>query len=572
MKRKDLFLNRMVGSYTLVFSLILAVVLGIVYFILAANEQSRAQLNHQLLVAQPVKQVEKFVEEMDTIAYRAMADQALINRFANLREEADPGNFFTSNVMDDIDTASLLAGMNRGTRPVWRLSAYNNWGDFISTGTVVDRRMVPTTLMQRDVAAIMQYFRDEHAAGRGGYLLYAPGKDAWSNYYKSSYVSLLRPIMNVYSGDVVGVVEVQQNISVLAGYLQSPEEAALHYNVYDPTGTPVLLQGTQGDEVVATALIEPYNWQVELLEPVGVMQGTRARLVQLLVIAWASLTFILFLVIRLISQRISKPLTTLTREVRHIDIAAPQKIPEIDTRVDEIVALQNAFNQVMESLTFSMEQEKKTFLLAMQAQMNPHFLYNVLSVVNAVALQGRSETVVAICGNLSGMLRYSSSYETGTATIAEEMEHTREYLELMKARYQGMFHYTMFADPDLVDIQIPKLVIQPICENAFTHPFANMEPPYELDIRVEKEADGWCICVRDNGTGFDEEMRQKVMHRANSASYEDLSRLQIGGLGLVSTVLRLKLLTRRPVVCDIQNEQKAGARIVIHVQAEEPTA
>lgn len=566
-KRRDQFLYKMVWSYTVVFSLLLGIVLTIVYFVLASGESERAVLTRQLLVNQPLKQVEKFVGEMDDVAYKAMADQKLINVFSARREENDPGNYFTVNVMTDIETASLLKGINRGIAPVWRLAAYNDKGDYISTGTIVDKSMVEGVLQQRNPAQLMEMFRAEDAPD---FILLPAGQDAWSDYYQSSYISLLRPIMNPYSRDVVGIVEVQQNIRVLEEYLDVSEQGAPLTNIYDQDGDPVLRQQRPEDEVVAEAVSDIYGWKVELLESPGVMRTTKVQLGQILVAAWLVLTLVMLVVINLIATRIAKPLTTLTREVRQIDIAQPKPIPLINTKVDEIVSLQTAFNQVIDSLSFSMDQEKKSFLLAMQAQMNPHFLYNVLSVINAVALEGKSETIVAICGNLSGMLRYSSSYAKGTATVAEELMHTREYLELMKARYDYMFQYEIYADPGLEDKVIPKLVIQPICENAFTHPFANMEPPYKLAIRVQKETEGWSIEVEDNGSGFAEEQRAEVMERSNQAQYQDLSNMQIGGLGLISSVLRLKLITKQQVRCEILSARPQGAIVKIIV-LEQPT-
>lgn len=578
-RRKNRFLYKMVAAYTLVFGLILMVIFTLLYFILMSGEQSRNELNHQIMVEQPLKQVERFVDEMDDIAYKAMTNQQLIAQFSFLRQNAsDPdarqGNYFEFNVMADIDTASILAGINRGVTPSWRLSAYNDKDDFIYTGATLDRSRVQEIMQRRGVGELMQNFRDMFVEINGdpGYLLYPPQNDPWSPWYQSKYVSLIRPIMNVYSGDVLGIVEVQQNLNRLRDYLQLSAETNLVTNLYDQYGSPILVQGGEDYVVMASAVSEQCGWRVELLEPASVMQGTRMRYMQLLLVVWLSLTAVMALVIGIIATRISKPLTELTDKVRTLDIANPQEIPQVPTKIDEIIALQAGFNQVLNSLTFSLDQEKKAFLLAMQAQMNPHFLYNVLSVINAVALEGRSDSVVDICANLSGMLRYSSSYTEGTATVRQEVEHTREYLELMKARYTHMFHYSIAVDPALEQTVIPKLVIQPICENAFTHPFSKMEPPYELDIRVCTEEEGWSITVTDNGDGFDEAERLRVMEKANNTSYDALNQLKIGGLGLVSTVLRLKLLTKRRVVCSITQARPKGSVVKIMLLGQEDAA
>lgn len=556
----------MVVSYTVVFSVILAVMLIAIHSILRSNQRHQAALNHQLLVTQPLKQVERFLGEMDDIAYKTMTNQHLISQYAALREENDPENHFLLDVMDDVDTASVLAGLGRGMSSVWRLSTYNHLGDYLCNGATADKSRVSQSLQMRGPEGLMVAF----ATGKYDFLILAPETDFWSDYYTSEYISFLRPIMNPYSRDAVGVVEVQQNVSLLQSYIGEFVEADLIVNVFTDKGEPVVLnQNSSRYTIVASAVSEQYGWRVELLEANAVREKTEQDLFWLLFFVWVTLSLLILLVIFIISTRMAKPLTSLTKAVEGINIAEPRRLPPVSTNIGEINALQDAFNQVLESLTFSMDQEKKSFLMAMQAQMNPHFLYNVLSVINAVALENDTQMVVAICSNLSSMLRYSSSYEKGIATVAEEVAYTKEYLGLMKARYDYMFQYKLWVDPALAGVTIPKLVIQPICENAFTHPFANMEPPYKLDVRVQMEPNGWSIQVTDNGQGFAPNLKKEMIDRANNAKYEDLNKLQIGGLGLVSTVLRLKLLTRRRVECQIEDALPRGATVKILIFEEE---
>jgi len=374
--------------------------------------------------------------------------------------------------------------------------------------------------------------------------------------------------MNVYSRDVVGVIEVQQSEDILIQYISGLSQADLRVNVYDGAGNPVVLADTDGYSVVATDVLERYGWSVELLEADHVSSTFRENIFRMLLISWLVVNIVVLMIIMVLSMYISRPLTALTRGVQSIRVGEPELLREIPTGIREVHALQDAFNQMIDRLLFSTEQEKKAFLLAMQAQTNPHFLYNVLSVINAVALEGRSKTVVEICENLSSMLRYASSFESGTATLEEELAHTREYLELMKARYDYMFTYTVTADPALLNEAIPKLVVQSICENAFTHAFSKMEPPYILDLRVQSEPGGFSITVTDNGPGFDENVIGGIMDKVSAARYDQLSRMHIGGLGLTSAVLRLKLQTRREVKFTVENTAPRGAAVKLTVLEE----
>lgn len=561
MKKDKKLLYRMVFSYTMVFSLVFLVIVGVLYVTLSANSREQARLNHQVLVGQPLKQLDRFLSEMDDVAYKAMTSEVLIRKFTNLRQNDFPGNYFDHNILESIDTATVIAALNRRVSPLRRIVAYNDKGDFISSGAMVDSQKVAEVLEERSVAELIAEFR----GGTREYLISHPQKDEWMEYFKGDYFTFTRPIMNPYSRDVVGIVEVQSNKKILEGYLEFPDHKALAVNVYDEKGLPVLVGGGAEDVVVATEVSDAYGWKIELLEPKSVMRAQQWNLFKTIILTWVILNLAVFAIICLISMRIAHPLTDLTAAVEQIIPGALQRVHANDSGIYEITALEASFNNMLERLTLSMNQEKQAFLLAMQAQMNPHFLYNVLSVINAVALEGKSAVVADICGNLSFILRYSSSYVDSTATIAEELRFTAEYLELMKARYDYMFSYSVQVEDDLKSVTIPKLIIQPICENCFTHAFSNMEPPYRIAIQVERIPDGFIIRVTDNGCGFQEALRLTITERANNAGYGDLTNMQIGGLGLLSSVVRLKLLTGKQVRCDIRNMDSGGSCVEISI-------
>jgi sensor histidine kinase YesM len=376
--------------------------------------------------------------------------------------------------------------------------------------------------------------------------------------------------MNVYSKDILGIVDVQQNLSLLEELLRFHSditaEKKLFLNIYDENGGLILSQSSPDDVVIASALSEQYHWRVDLLEPKNTKTTERMHLFGLMALCWFVITGIFNLATRFIVTGMTKPLTDLTLAVNSINISDPHKIQIPENKVYEAISLQTAFNNMLEKLIFSMEQEKNSFLLAMQAQMSPHFLYNVLSVIHAFALDSKNDKIVETCENLSFMLRYNTSYEQKFATIGEELEQTKAYLELMKARYDYMFQYTIELDSDLEQIYVPKLVIQPLCENCFMHAFTNKEPPYLVDIQVKAIEGGWHIVVKDNGVGFDEDTKRQVFEQVNKAKYEDLMNMQLGGLGLRSSVARLRIMLQKEVFCEIQSDESGGSNVRIIVK------
>ncbi|MDR1642268.1 MAG: histidine kinase [Clostridiales bacterium] len=560
-KQDQKLLHKMVYTYTLFFSVIFLLVMGFLYIALAMSSLKEASLSSQMLVRQPLAQLERYISETDDVAYKVMTNAALIKVLAELREENNPSNHFSKNVLDNIDTASVIAAQNSRVSPMRRIIVYNDLGDFISSGAIVDPEAVPRVLNRRSPSAMMDRFRK----GELDWSVSLPKKDEWMSYFTDDYITLTRPVMNAYSRDVVGIVEVQQNKRLLEDLLRLAPDKPLLVNIYSESGEPVVLGQAEGNEVVATAVSTLCNWSVELLEPASARKGMLARLAAIMLVAWLLLDLAVYLIIGKISKGISKPLSELAEAVEAIAPGSQGRVAVDSRGIAEIGAVESAFNNMLERLTLSMEQEKKSFLLAMQAQMNPHFLYNVLSVANAMALKGRSDIVVKICANMSSMLRYASSYVTGSATLKEELEHTLAYLELMKSRYDYMFSYEANMDQPLEEVVVPKLIIQPICENCFTHSFSRMEPPYRISIQISGTPKSWKVRVEDNGCGFDEKKREQIVERANNASYSDLNRMGIGGLGLVSSVARLRLLTGLQATCAITGIDGGGSAVEIFI-------
>ena len=151
-------------------------------------------------------------------------------------------------------------------------------------------------------------------------------------------------------------------------------------------------------------------------------------------------------------------------------------------------------------------------------------------------------------------------------TLREEMENAVSYLELMKARYEDGFSYVMEIQEECRDICLPKMVIQPIVENCFTHGFADREPPYFIRIAAGMEQDGWVVTIADNGVGITDAQREALFQKV--ARYEknlsgNLQESHISGLGLVSTILRLRLSLPDAFSFDIRTNSPQGAAVIL---------
>ncbi|MCL1894962.1 MAG: histidine kinase [Clostridiales bacterium] len=563
MTKRTLFLNRVVRPYTRIFDITVIVAAVILFSIVLYSSNRADEYNNQTLANQPLVQLDNYLADLDTITKNAMSNELLIKKFSDLRDEADTDNHFTKNILDAIETSSILHNITGVRSDIFRISAYNDWGDFVSYGAVVDTGEASDYLRASGTSGLMRDF----ASGEREYLLKGPGLDHWSTAFKSDYLSFVRPIMNTYSNDVVGIVEIQKNKeTLLASVFPDPGSGRL-INIYDEQGGAVLLGAESEDyRVVASVSSSAYGWRIDLLEHNNIFLGKLAQMLLSFIAGGVGIIILVRYLVGRITRQIAKPLETLKRSVESIEVANPTRIDTADLDIEEVYSVANSFNTLMENVTFLMAQEKKAHLFALQAQMNPHFLYNILSVINAEILDGRDGNAIEIVGNLSDMLRYTSSYENSIARLEEEVQHTEKYLKLMKARYAEMFTWQIDMDDGLKDETVPKLMIQPLCENCFQHGFADIEPPYWIRVHVYAHETGWSIEVYDNGTGFCAEERASLGSKIEAAKDDtDFGGMQIGGLGLLSSIVRTRMVTGRDVECEITNLSPKGAGVKLNI-------
>ncbi len=194
----------------------------------------------------------------------------------------------------------------------------------------------------------------------------------------------------------------------------------------------------------------------------------------------------------------------------------------------------------MNDLLESKQQEFRAVNLALQSQANPHFYYNTLSSIIVLSENGQNEDVIRLCRNLTQIMRYITDGQTTVTTLGEEIEHVKKYLYCIKIRYQSSLNYTLDIAPEILEIPIPKLLIQPLVENAIKYG-TDCTPSWSLSITGKKYHDKWQIDITDSGNGFSEEALLRVSRNIAAASENSgMPKLHINGLGIVNVYLRWK--------------------------------
>jgi len=159
--------------------------------------------------------------------------------------------------------------------------------------------------------------------------------------------------------------------------------------------------------------------------------------------------------------------------------------------------------RLIERNTEQEKQRRRTELALLQAQINPHFLYNTLDTIIWLIESGEISESVAMVSSLSNFFRFSLSRGQNVITIQEEQQHIRSYLEIQHMRYRDLMEYVIDIPEELNAYILPKLTLQPLVENALVHGLREMEEGGVVTVYAKRTKKGKArVGVRDNGRGF----------------------------------------------------------------------
>ena len=238
---------------------------------------------------------------------------------------------------------------------------------------------------------------------------------------------------------------------------------------------------------------------------------------------------------------------------------------------DELAALNASFNQMVEKIGRLVEDIRieqinlrVTELKLLQAQINPHFLYNTLDAIIWLAEAGQKEQVVRMVSSLSGFFRTTLSKGRDYISVQEEEAHIRSYLEIQQFRYRDILEYEIRIPEEMYSYQILKLTLQPLVENALYHGIKNKRGLGHILVTGEQREETMIFRVRDDGMGMDEE-RLKDVREIISGELVDQNNPSGFGLCNVDQRIRLNYGAEYGLTIDSEYMRWTEARVVIPV-------
>ena len=294
----------------------------------------------------------------------------------------------------------------------------------------------------------------------------------------------------------------------------------------------------------------------------------------------------LLLIIQLI-RSITNPLIDLAKaadEVAGGNLDA--RLPEVRSH-DEVGVVASAFcqmlvsikqyiTQIRESMELESQMKEKELMMEahlkdaklkyLQAQIQPHFLFNTLNAGAQLAMMEEADRTYRYIQHVASFYRYNVSDNKGSATILEELQLIDHYIYILNVRYSGDIHFTKQVDESVLQQNIPRMVLQPIVENAVKYGVLQVDYPGEIVLKISTQDEMILICVKDNGAGMTPEQINRVM---NEEERSEKVSSDSNGVGLQNVKNRLVLYYNQQNILMIESDgMNQGTTVSIQIPKE----
>ena len=321
---------------------------------------------------------------------------------------------------------------------------------------------------------------------------------------------------------------------------------------------------------ILTSLIQEYMYNYLYFEAARLhalqTQIDRQLVMDFMLIAAATGLLVLFLTWRALrlGRSITGPIAALCARVEGIGSGDLEEREPIRAEEYELRTLSEGFEQMVGRLNrqiqetaHNQERLRRTELALIQAQVNPHFLYNTMDTIIWLIEAEKTEEAVEMVSNLSAFFRHSLSRGQDIITLREEEEHVCSYLQIQQARYKDIMRYTVNIAPELRSAMIPKLTLQPLVENALYHGVKLKRGLGHIYVTGRGEGDEILLQVTDDGVGIPPEWLAQL-----TRSIEQGERV---GFGLSTVHERVQLFFGPSYGLSISSQPGAGTTISIRI-------
>ncbi|UAL52928.1 cache domain-containing sensor histidine kinase [Metabacillus dongyingensis] len=270
-----------------------------------------------------------------------------------------------------------------------------------------------------------------------------------------------------------------------------------------------------------------------------------------------------------VSFKITSPIRILLQNIEQVE-KGNMKVPVQSFGSDEIGILGYRFQQMIERINhlitreYKLELENKTNQLkVLQSQINPHFLYNALQSIGTVALKNKVPQIYSLITHLSKIMRYGMNMEEDLVPLSKEINYTKAFLLLQKERFGENLDYTIDVDENVQEVQVPKMILQPIIENYFKHGFDSREGVGSIRLKCYRESDELVMKISDNGIGVTENRLNEIYEHFKAEALNKKGKET--NIGLKNVYVRLKLYYNLQADLKLENQEEGGFMVTMRL-------
>ncbi len=315
---------------------------------------------------------------------------------------------------------------------------------------------------------------------------------------------------------------------------------------------------------VICSRLELNDWTLAVLIPATDMAAVSSRLCWEMIGIMLALAVIAYLVATTMAHSILKRIMQLTNATWQLE-SGDTDIRLASAEQDELGSLMVRFDQMAACIDRLMEEKvrygqriQNLELQALQAQINPHFLYNTLDTINCLAIRKNAPEISGLVSSLAGFYRISLSKGREQISIRDEVTHAKMYLNILDSRFPGQIRTTWDIPPEIEDLRIIKIVLQPIIENAAIHGIYERENGSgSITIRGRLEGDDVYLTITDDGVG----MTQEVI----DANFRTPAEPIPGGYGIRNICERIRIAYGGEYGLSCVSEVGRGTTVTIHI-------
>lgn len=585
------FQKKIMGSYIL-FSVVVTIAFGIFFYTLSIGQYKEKEYESMKTVADVKLQLfESMLQEMERVGTYLLSNQDVLIALNTLSTGNDQDTyeetFFSqaaSEIRSELNTYYMMSSF-------YRVIVFNQNGAVVANNNYAETRLNP------NASFFTIPWKDSVQGTKGKDKIIGMHEDDWGSRKKPMVMSVVKEVQ----GNQMGLIEVQQELSTIDA-MMSDAQINMDYILFTKEGDLIYTNNPAIDQNYyqkflsnkkslireirtpqrekAILYLQESGQQDVVFMAVNYMDIGGMAVAEVLPVTLALLAgFLIFssTYVYISSKYLTKPIQLLqgfmeNTQLDNLHAEIPEKISN-----DEIESLYISFKDVLSRLNESIVKEKRLSLMQLQAQfdllqaqVNPHFIYNVLNVISNRGVEDEDEVICDICSDLAGMLRYATNTREKYASVSAEKDYLEQYMRLLKYRYEHRLIYKIDISPEIEHKLLPKIVLQQIVENSIQHGYQNVPDTIEITVTGGMNQKGWFLKIEDNGTGIQKDKVRTILSnfekiKCKLSNSREHVEVEIGGMGLVNTYARLYLLHNDLLSFLIESGDEKGTRVILQI-------